>query len=186
LKAEPRRRIGPAVLLAAALVAGAAEAQPAIEVAALSGLEGTWYEIAAYGSGWPRGCVRDSMLMVSGRSNIEADLRSRCRTASGLEVRTGRLRADGVDGFWRARFAPALFGWLPAAWDDFWVLGHDPGVTWLAVGERHHRRLAVFSRTVALDEASLAQAMGIARRAGFDPDRLVRSRHDPDEWRNTR
>jgi lipocalin len=54
------------------------------------------------------------------------------------------------------------------------------------LGERDHQRLAVFSRTVALDESALAQAMGLARRAGFDPGRLVRVPHDPDEWRTIR
>ena len=130
--------------------------------------------------------MRDRTLAVVPRSENDADLRSRCRTVSGIAVRAGRLQASGVDGQWRARFAPAAFGWLPAAWSDFWVIGHDRDLNWFVVGKRDHQRLAVFSRTVALDESALAQAMGLARQAGFDPRRLVRVMHDPDEWRTPR
>ncbi len=172
-------------MLAAAL-AGGVSAQPLVATPQLSGLNGTWYEVAGYGSWWQRRCVRDNTLAVAVRASAAADLRSRCRTVSGVEVRNGRLQASGDDGRWKARFAPAFFSWLPAVWGDFWVLGHDPALTWFVVGERDRQRLAVFSRTAALDESALAQAMGLARTAGFDPDRLVRVNHDPDEWRAAR
>ena len=45
-------------------------------------------------------------------------------------------------------------------------------------GRARSVRLSVFSRRVALDEASLAQAMALARRAGFDVGRLTRVVHD--------
>jgi apolipoprotein D and lipocalin family protein len=171
--------------LAATLAAGGgATAQPLAARPELSALSGTWYEVAAYGSWWQRRCVRDNTLVVVVTAPAEADLRSRCRTAASVELRNGRLRASGDDGRWKARFAPAFFAWLPAVWGDFWVVGYDPAVTWLVVGERDHQRLAVFSRTAAIDEAALAQAMAQARRAGFDPARLTRVRHDPDEWRS--
>jgi apolipoprotein D and lipocalin family protein len=186
LRGERTARVGCAVLVAAALSAAGAGAQSPSTVAPLSALRGSWYEIASYGSSWQRRCVRDRTLAVVTRSDNDADLRSRCRTMSGIEVRAGRLQASGADGQWRARFAPAAFGWLPAVWDDFWVLGHDRDLKWFMVGERHHQRLAVYSRTVALDESALAQAMGLARQAGFDPRRLVRVMHDPDEWRTQR
>lgn len=185
MRAEPAQ-IVVAAALTVALAAGHAGARPADTIAPLSVFGGTWYEVASYGSGWQRRCVRDTTLVVAVRSPDEADIRSRCRTVSGVEVRDGRLRASGDDGRWRARFAPAFFGWLPAVWGDFWVLGHDAGVTWFVVGERDHQRLAVLSRTAALDESALAQAMGLARRAGFDPVRLTRVAHDPDEWRSAR
>lgn len=174
------------LMLAAASAGGAVSAQPVAAGPELTGLSGTWYEVAGYGSWWQRRCVRDNTLVVVVRATAEADLRSRCRTASGVELRSGRLRASEDDGRWKARFAPAFFSWLPAVWGDFWVVGHDPGWSWFVVGERDHQRLAVFSRTAALDESALAQAMGLARTAGFDPTRLVRVSHDPDEWRSVR
>jgi apolipoprotein D and lipocalin family protein len=170
-------------LVAALSAGGGARAQPLAARPELSALSGTWYEVAGYGSWWQRRCVRDNTLVIAVTAPAEADVRSRCRTAAAVELRNGRLRASGDDGRWKARFAPAFFGWLPAVWGDFWVLGHDAALMWFVVGERDHQRLAVFSRTATIDEAALARAMGLARRAGFDPDRLTRVRHDPDEWR---
>lgn len=173
--------------LAAALSAGnGASAEPLAARPELTALTGTWYEVAAYGSWWQRRCVRDHTLTIAVTAPADADLRSRCRTAAGVEMRNGRLRASGDDGRWKARFAPAFFSWLPAVWADFWVLGHDAAMTWFVVGERDHQRLAVFSKTAVVDESALAQAISLARKAGFDPDRLSRVRHDPDEWRSTR
>jgi apolipoprotein D and lipocalin family protein len=176
-----------ALTLAAALCAASgANGQPLAGEPTLRGLSGTWYEVAAYGSWWQRRCVRDHTLVIAVTSAADADLRSRCRTAAGLELRNGRLRASGDGGRWKARFAPAFFSWLPAVWADFWVLGHDAAMTWFVVGERGHQRLAVFSKTAVVDESALAQAISLARKAGFDPDRLSRMRHDPDEWRSAR
>jgi apolipoprotein D and lipocalin family protein len=173
-------------MFAAALAAAGTLHAVALQdtVAPLSAFNGSWYEIASYGSSWQRRCTRDVTLVVAETSDVEATLTRRCRTASGVAVRTGRLQASGDAGQWRASFAPPIFNWLPAVWGDFWVLGHDELLTWVVVGGRDHQRLAVLSRTVALDESSLAQALALARRAGFDVERLVRVAHDPDEWRS--
>ena len=71
------------------------------------------------------------------------------------------------------RFAPALFAWLPAIRNDYWVLAGDPSDRWLLVGDRARTRLSVLSRWVSLDEASLARALQVARVQGFDVDRLA-------------
>ena len=130
--------------------------------------------------------MTDTTLELAARSATEATLRSRCRTTSGVELRSGRVRADGDGGQWRVHFGPAMFAWLPGGWSDFWVLGHDQALSWFVVGERDHQRLSVVSRTVALDEAALAQALAVARRAGFDVGRLVRVTHDVDDRRSAR
>jgi len=144
--------------------------------------DGLWFEIAGYGSWWQRRCVRDTTLEITAAA-AEAALRSRCRTATGWEVRDGRLKADGDDGHWRARFAPRFFAWLPAVWGDFWILAHDDRLVWMVVGERSRQRLSILARTPVLDEAALARAMAASRRAGFDVDRLAPTPHDPDGWR---
>jgi apolipoprotein D and lipocalin family protein len=185
LRGELVRRFA-GLTLAMALSGSGPSAQTLAGGPELHGLNGTWFEVAAYGSWWQRRCVRDNTLVVEATAPAEARLRSRCRTTSGVELRNGRLRTSGDDGRWKARFAPAFFSWLPAVWGDFWVLGHDRALTWFVVGERDHQRLAVFSRTPGIDEAALAQAIGLARKAGFNPDRLVRVTHDPDEWRHAR
>ncbi|MGD9906193.1 MAG: lipocalin family protein [Vicinamibacterales bacterium] len=151
----------------------------------LVALAGTWFEIAAYGSWWQPRCVQDVSLELEVRAATRAMLHGRCRTGSGRDERRGVLRADGVDGSWRARFAPRLFSWLPAVWSDFWVVGYDTGEHpgWMVVGERSHTRLSILARWRVLDEAALARALAAARQAGFDIDRLEPTPHAPDGWR---
>lgn len=160
-------------------------AQP-VPIAPLPRFAGTWYEVASFGTWGQRHCSTGTIFELAARSATEATLRSRCRTASGVETRSGRLRVDGDQGRWRTNFAPRVFGWLPGLWGDFWVLGHDPELSWFVVGEHGHQGLSVVSRTMALDEAALAHALALARRAGFDVGRLVRVSHDVDDWRSSR
>jgi len=157
-------------------------AQP-VPIAPLSRFDGTWYEVASFGTWGQRHCATGTVLELSAHSATDATLRSRCRTTSGVGMRSGRLRAEGGQGRWRVKFASRVFGWLPGGWEDFWVLGHDPELSWFVVGEHGHDRLSVVSRTVALDEAALAHALALARRAGFDVGRLVPATHDADDWR---
>jgi len=107
------------------------------------------------------------------------DVRSACTTPSGAHVRSGHMRAPSGShrGRLSVRFAPALFAWLPAIWNDYWVLAEDPSRAWLLVGDRARTRLSVLSRWVSLDEASLARAVQVARVQGFDVDRLAPVRH---------
>lgn len=181
---------GWAMAVAIALAVSIGGAIPALAqsapIAQLPRFDGTWYEVASFGTWGQRQCSTGTIIELAARSATEATLRSRCRTASGLELRNGRVRAEGDQGRWRARFAPRVFGWLPGTWGDFWVLGHDPELSWFVVGERGHQRLSIVSRTVALDEAALAHALVLARRAGFDVGRLVRVTHDVDDWRSPR
>jgi len=89
-------------------------------------------------------------------------------------VHRGRLRAHKAgDGRLSIRFTPVVFSWLPATWSDFWVLEAGDGFGWLLVGDNKRERLAILSRTVALDDASVARALAAARRLGYSLDRLA-------------
>ena len=168
------------IALAVYTAAGLPALAQSAPIAPLPRFDGTWYEVASFGTGCPTG----AMFELAARSATEATLRSRCRTTSGVELRSGRLRAEGDQGRWRSRFGARAFGWLPGAWGDFWVLGQDPELGWFVVGAHSHQRLSIVSRTVALDEAALARALVLARRAGFDVGRLVRVTHDVNDWRS--
>ena len=122
---------GWAMAVAIALAVSIGGAIPALAqsapIAPLPRFDGTWYEVASFGTWGQRQCSTGTIFELAARSATEATLRSRCRTASGLELRNGRVRAEDDQGRWRARFAPRVFGWLPGAWGDFWVLGTRPG-----------------------------------------------------------
>jgi apolipoprotein D and lipocalin family protein len=175
-----------AMLLSVGAAAGPPALAQSVPIAPLPRFDGIWYEVASFGTGWQRDCSSGTMFELAARTATEATLRGRCRTTSGVAMRSGLLRAEGDQGRWRSHFAPRGFGWLPGGWGDFWVLGHDPELSWFVVGTHSHQRLSVVSRTVALDEAALARALALARRAGFDVGRLVRVSHDVDDWRRPR
>lgn len=151
----------------------------AVDVLDLDPLAGDWYEVATFGS-WPhRRCVADTRLRWVVKDDRTIEVRRSCTTASGEEIRDGRLRARQAShpGRLSERVAPAILTWLPAAWSDYWVLAVGDERAWLLVGDRRRARLSVLSRWVALDEASLATAVGAARAQGFDVDRLTTVRH---------
>lgn len=165
------------IILAAAQVVSA---QPgtwptAVDELSLPSLAGQWYEVAAFGSWSHRRCNANTRFEWTLRTPRTADVRSSCATGTGHEVRTGRLRASAGthNGRLAVRFAPAFLGWLPAAWSDHWVLAVGEGQRWLLIGDRRRSKLSVMSRFAALDEASYAQAISVARNQGFDVDRMV-------------
>ncbi len=147
----------------------------AVEDLALEALAGDWHEVAAFGSWSHRRCTAGTRFYWNVRDAQTVDVRSACRTATGQEVRNGRLRAPGgaQRGRLSARFAPVFFAWLPAVWSDHWVLAVGEDRTWLLIGDRRRARLSVLSRFAVLDEASFAQAIRQARVQGFDIDRLA-------------
>ena len=190
MKADVIRRAVAGVALAASIVVmvDAQAPTPAGVIAPLERFAGTWFEISAYGSWWQRRCVRDTTLAVTPRSENDADLRSRCRTVVGHR---GERCAGLLPGQWgrRPMACPLRAGGLPAvagAWADFWVLGHDARPELVRGRRAGPSAPGGVLPTVALDESAVAQAMGLARQAGFEIVRLVRAMHDPDEWRTPR
>lgn len=147
----------------------------ALEALDLEPLAGDWFEVATSGSWSHRRCTSDTRFRWVVISSRAIDVRSACTTPTGEEVRHGRIRAlrGTHQGRLSVRFAPALFAWLPATWNDYWVLAEDREPAWLLVGDRARTRLSVLSRWISLDEASLARAVQVARVQGFDVDRLA-------------
>ena len=134
-------------------------------------LAGDWYEAATSGSFALRRCLSDTRHALVRRSERTLEVRTACVTNRGVERRRGFLEGGKAgDGRLSMRYAPLVLSWAPAAWSDFWVL--DVGEGWMVVGDRGRRFLAVWSRTVSLDESSLAQAIASARAAGFEPGLL--------------
>lgn len=157
-----------------AAAVGGQTSRPAVvpRIAALE-LAGDWYEAATSGSFALRRCLSDTRHSLVRRSERTFEVRTACMTNRGVERRRGFLEGGAAgDGRMSMRYAPLVLSWAPAAWSDFWVL--DVGEGWMVVGDRDRRFLAVWSRTVALDESALAHAIASARAAGFDPGLLRR------------
>ena len=147
----------------------------------LEQLAGTWYEVATSGAWSHRRCVADTQFEWEVTSATTIAVQRTCATVSGPETKRGHLRARDASTPARLslRFAPAVFSWVRATWHDHWVLAAAPDRRWLLIGDRRRERLSVLSRTVFLEEGSLAMAIAQARSQGFDVDRLAPVRHGP-------
>ncbi len=157
----------------AAAVGGQTSRPAVVPLIAALELAGDWYEAATSGSFALRRCLSDTRHSLVRRSERTFEVRTACMTNRGVERRRGFLEGGTAgDGRMSMRYAPLVLSWAPAAWSDFWVL--DVGEGWMVVGDRDRRFLAVWSRTVALDESALAHAIASARAAGFDPGLLRR------------
>lgn len=165
-----------AILLAGLHGVGRAQEWSAAVVRlAPASLAGDWVEVATTRSWALRRCVSDTRHEVRVRGTRHLAVTTVCVTPQGAARRRGVIKAStGGDGRLRIRYAPWVLAWAPAAWSDFWVLGVSPDGAWIVVGDRHRDQLAVWSRTVSLDEGSFAQALAVARRAGYDVYRVHR------------
>lgn len=173
-----------AVLVLTFMTASAAAAQHVdgprpVESLVLAELRGDWHEVAAFGSWTQRRCMRDIVFTYTVKTSRELGIRRRCGTVSGEEVVSGIVRPSGPGGRLKVRFGRGLFSSLPAAWSDHWVIAMDPEGRWCVIADAQRERLSVLSRSMTLDEASMARAIAEARTQGFDVGRLARIPQGP-------
>lgn len=191
-----RARVRPLLATALAVWSGSVSApfaqvvpRPPTPVQAfdLSILSGEWFEIAGSNAWAHRSCVADirySFVIVGPQV---ANVVRTCTTGTGVDARRGRVRRTGDDsGALRGRFVPGLFAWLSPAWNDYWVFAVGDGAGWLLIGDRRLERTAIWSRTITLDEASVASATSAARRLGYDVERLRAVPHPAGPFANDR
>jgi apolipoprotein D and lipocalin family protein len=171
--------IGSLTALSAAGVRANDEEPRTVEAVDLERYAGKWYEIARFPNRFQRDCIGDVAATYARRPDGRIDVTNRCRTADGL-TKEARGVARVVDAETNAklevRFAPAALSFLPFVWGDYWIIGLDPAYQWAVVGSPDRDYLWILSRTPAVAEADWTTAVGIARAAGFDTGRLVRTR----------
>lgn len=138
-------------------------------------LAGEWFEVATSGRAWAhRRCAENTRFTFSVVDARRLAAVRTCTTPTGVEVRRGRLAAPKEGGgALRGRFVPTAFAWIPSAWSEYWVIASGPGQQWLLVGDQTRQRLSVWSRSVALDESALADAIAAGRAQGFDATELT-------------
>ncbi len=154
---------------------GPPEVVPHLEMARLAG---EWFEISTTGTWWHRRCLSDTRYRFEALAGTTLRVSSTCTTHRAAVEQRGRLRAaDGGGGRLSISFAPRIFAWLPVTWSDFWVLAAADDLGWLLVGDNRRERLSILSRTLALDEAAIAQALAAARQQGYGIERLARVPH---------
>ena len=175
------------VLLALAVMAPQVQAQDTTTVTAIDSLDlnryaGQWYEIARFPNEFQLKCVANVAARYTLLANGEVEVLNTCRVSDGTtDSAIGRAKLakkDGPTSKLKVRFAPAILGWLPMVWGDYWVLDITDSYDAVLVGTPDREYLWVLSRTPELDPATYQRLVDTAARQWFDVGRLVRTRRE--------
>lgn len=162
----------------AILAAKAAKAEPRAPLRSVQSVDlgryvGTWYEIARYPNRFQRKCDGDTTANYSLRDDGNIDVVNSCRKADGTSTRS-KGSAKVVDKKTNAKLKVTFF-WPFAG--DYWVIGLDNDYRYAVVGEPSRKYVWILSRTPELPPLLYDEAIRIVRDAGYDPSRLLRTRH---------
>jgi apolipoprotein D and lipocalin family protein len=143
---------------------------------------GLWYELARFPHKFQEDCLSDVRATYATRDDGRVDVLNQCRTKEGLQDARGiaRVADETTRAKLEVRFAPGILSVLPWVWGDYWIIGLADDYSWATVGSPDRETLWILSRTPTLDEATYAEAVRAAQRNGFDVNRLVRTKQDPD------
>jgi apolipoprotein D and lipocalin family protein len=136
---------------------------------------GRWYEIARYPNRFQRNCESDTMAEYSLRKDGKVEVVNSCRQKDGT-VKTARGKARVVDKSSNARLKVTFF-W--PFYGDYWIIGLDPEYRYAIIGEPKRKYLWILSRTPSMDDATYTKAIAKVRAAGFEPEKLLKTRQSP-------
>jgi len=127
---------------------------------------GTWHSIASFPKSFERGCRctrAEYSLLEDGR----VEVKNSCLRGGERDVATGvaRLRKPGDT----SRLEVSFFG---PFWGEYSILHVDDGYRHAVVGTRDRDSLWFLAREPQVDEEAMQRMREVARRQGFDLDRL--------------
>jgi apolipoprotein D and lipocalin family protein len=138
----------------------------------LNRYSGRWYEIARYANRFQRNCESDTTAEYTLRKDGKVQVVNSCRQKDG-KIKTARGTAKVADKTTNARLRVTFF-W--PFYGDYWVIGLDPDYRYAIVGEPKRKYLWILSRTPEMDEATYKGVLEQIRSAGYDPDKLIKTR----------
>lgn len=146
-----------------------------VESVDLSRYIGTWYEIARYPNRFQRDCQSDTTAEYTLRKDGKVQVVNSCRQKNG-KTKTARGTAKVADKTTNAKLRVTFF-W--PFYGDYWVIGLSPDYRYAIVGEPNRKYLWILSRTPGMDERTFAEVLEQIRKAGYDPDKLIKTPQSP-------
>ncbi|AKJ30614.1 lipocalin family protein [Caldimonas brevitalea] len=141
---------------------------------------GTWYEIACLPSRVEEQCASDVRAEFEPQEDGSVTLTTLCLRGDGSERREqGSVRHtdEAHPSRLEVSFGPSWLRWWPGSWADYWVMHVESDYSAALVGTPERDGLWLLSRAPTLDEETYDEFVAIARREGFDVQRLVRTVH---------
>jgi apolipoprotein D and lipocalin family protein len=143
-----------------------------VESVDLNRYSGRWYEIARYANRFQRDCESDTTAVYTLRKDGRVQVVNSCRKADG-KTKTAKGTAKVADKATNAKLRVTFF-WPFSG--DYWVIGLSPDYRYAIVGEPKRKYLWILSRTPEMDEATYKGVLEQIRAAGYDPDKLIKTR----------
>lgn len=135
---------------------------------------GAWYEIAKYPNRFQRGCVGATAEYTLARDGKSVEVVNRCRgDGNGGKERSIRGKARVVDPETNAKLKVTFF-WPFSG--DYWILALGEQYEYAVVGTPDRRYLWFLARTPEIGDDLYARLVEEARRQGFEPARIEKSR----------
>jgi apolipoprotein D and lipocalin family protein len=148
---------------------------PTVDRVDLSRYSGTWYEIARYPNRFQRDCQSDTTAEYTLRKDGKVQIVNSCRQKD-IKTKTARGTAKIADKATNAKLRVTFF-W--PFYGDYWVIGLDSDYRYAIVGEPNRKYLWILSRTPEMDGSIYEEILGQVRAAGYDPEKLIKTRQSP-------
>jgi apolipoprotein D and lipocalin family protein len=175
--------IGISSLLLASAPALRAQSRPVQVVPSvdLTRYAGTWYEIARLPNRFQEFCAGDVLAKYTLLDDGEIRVVNSCRDAEGVvreaEGRARRQDAGGPDAKLEVRFAPAFLSFLPFVWGDYWIIDLAADYSYAVIGGPDREYLWILARSATLPDSTYAGITERLRDQGYEPNRLIITRH---------
>lgn len=135
---------------------------------------GTWYVVATIPDRFHRDCGGNATVTYTQLPDDRLRVQNRCTAGDGSVHRAegvARIPADAPDRL-ELRYAPDWMGWLPLAWSELLVFGIAPDYGAALEGTPDREHLWLLSRSPVLGQTGYERLVALARRQGFEVDRL--------------
>jgi apolipoprotein D and lipocalin family protein len=142
---------------------------------------GKWYEIARYPNRFQRDCESDTTAEYTLKQDGKVQVVNACRKKEG-SLKTAHGTAKVADKMTNAKLKVTFF-W--PFFGDYWVIGLSPDYRYAIVGEPKRKYLWILSRTPVMDEATYQEVVAQVRTAGYDPEKLIKTRQSPSAGRDS-
>lgn len=138
---------------------------------------GTWYEIARLPNRFQDHCAGNVTAEYRRLDDGNIEVVNRCVDKKGaLDEAHGVARV--VDTASNAKLEVSfvsLFGWQ-LFWGDYWILDLDDDYSHVVVGTPSRKYAWILARTTSLPAEQWERSRRVLLRAGYDPEKLVKSR----------
>jgi len=139
---------------------------------------GTWFEICRLPLKWVDAAASDITASYSKTADGRVRIENRCLDKDGKPDRSIGVAVAQDDGNAKLKvsFLPEYLRWIPFTQGDYWVLAIAADYSVALVGTPDREHLWLIARTPALPGEVVENYLALARKQGFDLDRLITPR----------